>query len=98
MRRTLIVIALVAGAHSALAQGLNGYGWNSGYIVKPLPDGGAYLLGFDATPFAYWSATADPKGNMYGFDGHGNYWTYDRRTNTYINHHTGAVCRGRICW
>ena len=42
---------------------------------------GAMQYAIDHPPFV--SDQTDPRGNMYGYDAHGNYWTYDRRTNSY---------------
>jgi len=47
------------------------------------PSGGAYALGYDANKWSNWQTDVDPRGNMYGYDARGNYWTYKRQTNTY---------------
>ena len=53
------------------------------YVVTPAPGGGSNALGYDSRQWSYWQTQTDPRGNMYGYDAHGNYWTYNRRTNSY---------------
>lgn len=38
--------------------------------------------------------TVYPNGNMEGINQSGEYWTYDKSTNTYYNHTTGRICKG----
>ena len=42
----------------------------------PAPGGGSNALGYDPHQWTYWQTQTDPRGNMYGYDVHGNYWTY----------------------
>jgi len=55
----------------------------SNFVVTPAPGGGSNALGYDSQKWSYWQTQTDPRGNMYGYDAHGNYWTYERRTNSY---------------
>ncbi|MGD0149811.1 MAG: hypothetical protein ABSB77_14605 [Xanthobacteraceae bacterium] len=55
----------------------------SNFVVTPAPGGGSNALGYDSQKWNYWQTQTDPRGNMYGYDAHGNYWTYERRTNSY---------------
>jgi hypothetical protein len=58
--------------------------WGPGNaVVVPGPGGGSYALGYDPRTWSYWQTVTDPRGNQYGYDTYGNYWTYNRRTNTY---------------
>src|SRR5262245_38122333 len=95
MRRILIAVMLLATAAPALAQGPRSYDWPSRrYTVRPAIGGGAYVLGYDPFTTSHWMTDVDPRGNMYGFDPYGNYWTYQRGSNTYTNFGTGRVCSG----
>jgi hypothetical protein len=84
MQRTAIVVGILAILNSvAHSQGPIPDSWGpSNYVVLPAPGNGTYALGYDAVRHSYWQTDIDPRGNMYGYDAHGNYWTYDRRTNT----------------
>src|SRR5262249_55200731 len=95
MQRLLIAVALIVSAVPALAEGPRGYGgWGGSYTVRPAIGGGAYVLGYDVFSGSHWTTDIDVKGNPYGFDPYGNYWTYERGSNTYTNYGTGRVCRG----
>jgi hypothetical protein len=81
---TAVFVAAFGGA--AGAQGPVPDPWGpSNYEVVPAPGGGAYTLGYDARHWTYTQTQTDRRGNLYGFDVYGNYWTYNRRTNTYLN-------------
>jgi hypothetical protein len=79
---TGVFIAALCGA--AGAQGPLPDPWGpSNMEVVPAPGGGGIGLGFDAHRWNYWQTQSDTRGNLYGYDANGNYWTYNRRTNTY---------------
>jgi hypothetical protein len=79
---TGILVAALCGV--ACAQGPIPDPWvSSNYIVVPAPGGGTTALGYDSRQWNYWQTNADPRGNLYGYDAFGNYWTYNHRTNTY---------------
>jgi hypothetical protein len=85
MKRLLLTGVFIAAlCGGAGAQGPIGDPWApSNMEVVPAPGGGGYGLGFDAHRWNYWQTQSDTRGNLYGFDTNGNYWTYNRRTNTY---------------
>jgi hypothetical protein len=85
MKRAIWTGVLVAALHgAALAQGPIPDPWvQNNYVVVPAPGGGAYALGYNSRQWSYWQTQTDPRGNMYGYDTYGNYWTYNRRANTY---------------
>lgn len=81
MRRTIAaLIVLFATGTVAFGQCPTPWGgWNHCTFV-PAPGGGTYVLGFDTGRWRYWSTDIDPRGNMYGYDSRGNYWTYRQGT------------------
>jgi hypothetical protein len=85
MKRVLLTAVFIAALQGvAAAQGPIGDPWGpSNLEVVPAPGGGANALGFDARQWSYWQTQSDRHGNLYGYDTQGNYWTYNRRTNTY---------------
>jgi hypothetical protein len=85
MKRAILTgILVVALRGLALAQGPIPDPWvQNNYVVVPAPGGGANALGYDSRQWTYWQTQIDPRGNMYGYDAYGNYWTYKRRVNTY---------------
>ena len=85
MKRVSIVIGILVVLNGvALAQGPIGDPWGpSNFVVVPAPGYGTNALGFDSRQWSYWHTNVDPRGNLYGYDAYGNYWTYNRRTNTY---------------
>lgn len=38
--------------------------------------------------------TIHPNGDIEGVNQLGEYWTYDKSSNTYYNHTTGKICKG----
>ena len=64
-------------------------------VVVPAPGGGTNTLGYDSRKWTYTQTQTDPRGNVYGYDAHGNYWTYNRRTNTYRYYGTDPRWQGR---
>jgi hypothetical protein len=68
------------------------------YTVTPRYGGGAYVNGLNAGTGSIWNTDIDRHGNMNGLDARGNYWTYDRGSNTYINTGTGQICSGGFCY
>jgi opacity protein-like surface antigen len=85
MKRVLLTAVFIAGLCGAAgAQGPVPDPWGpSNMEVVPAPGGGGNGLGFDAHRWNYWQTQSDTRGNLYGYDANGNYWTYNRRTNTY---------------
>jgi hypothetical protein len=82
MLLTGILVAALTGA--AFAQGPIPDPWvSNNYVVVPAPGGASMGLGYDSRQWNYWQTTSDRRGNLYGYDALGNYWTYNRRTNTY---------------
>ena len=84
-KRVMVTAVFIVALHGvAGAQGPRPDPWGpSNMEVVPAPGGGAYGLGFDANHWSNWQTQSDARGNLYGFDVNGNYWTYNRRTNTY---------------
>jgi hypothetical protein len=79
-----IAAVAVVPNRGALAQGPIADPWApNNYEIVPAPGGGANALGFDSRKWSYWQTQIDPRGNMYGYDARGNYWTYNRRTRSY---------------
>jgi hypothetical protein len=86
MQRMILITAALMGTNAAafascptvIGPGSRGY-----CVTVPAPGNGAYVLGIDTGRSTYWTTDIDPRGNMYGFDIYGNYWAYDRRTDTY---------------
>jgi hypothetical protein len=97
MKRMVLTAVFIAGLQGvAAAQGPIGDPWGpSNHEVVPAPGGGANALGFDAKRWSYWQTQIDPRGNVYGFDANGNYWTYNRRTNTYDHEFTNPRWQAR---
>lgn len=89
MKRVILTGAFVAALQGVgLAQGPVPDPWRwSNYEAVPAPGGGTYTLGYDSDHWTYTQTQTDRRGNLYGFDVYGNYWTYNRRTNTYLNDH-----------
>jgi hypothetical protein len=86
MKRLLLLSGIFAAAlhGAASAQGpIPDPRAPSNFVVTPAPGGGSNALGYDSQKWNYWQTQTDPRGNMYGYDAHGNYWTYERRTNSY---------------
>jgi opacity protein-like surface antigen len=85
MKRVLLTAVFIAALCGAAgAQGPVPDPWGpSNMEVVPAPGGGGNGLGFDAHRWNYWQTQSDTRGNLYGYDANGNYWTYNRRTNTY---------------
>lgn len=58
------------------------------------------VQGFSTRSGQTWNHTVDQQGQR-GFDGDGNYYTYDRNTGNYMNFGTGRICTGtgyaRVC-
>jgi hypothetical protein len=83
MLRTIAIGTLIILNGAAYAQGPVADPWRpSNYVQVPAPGFGSSALGFDALRWTYWQTDTDTRGNMYGFDAHGNYWTYNRKTST----------------
>ena len=61
--------------------------WPSNIEVVPAPGRGANTLGYNSRGWTFTQTQTDPRGNLYGFDEFGNYWTYNRRNNTYLNYY-----------
>ena len=94
-----ILAAVLPGV--ACAQGPIPDPWvPNNYVVTPAPGGGSNALGYDSRQWSYWQTQTDPRGNMYGYDAQGNYWTYNRRTNSYRYYGTEprwqARCYGNV--
>jgi hypothetical protein len=67
------------------------------YTVTPSDNGGYRVQGVNLSTGSQWNSTIDERGSR-GFDADGNYWTYDRRSWSYINYGTGRKCVGqRAC-
>jgi hypothetical protein len=92
MKRIVISGALALALQSvASAQGPVPDPWvhkRNNYVVVPAPGGGTTGLGYNAKQWSYWQTNSDRRGNLYGYDGQGNYWTYNRQTNTYFHYGT----------
>ena len=89
MKRIVWMAVFVAALTRAVgAQGPVPDPWGpSNYEVVPAPGGGIYTLGYDARRWHYTQTQTDRRGNLYGIDAYGNYWSYNRRTNTYLNYY-----------
>jgi hypothetical protein len=84
MHRILAIGILILLNSMARAQGPVPDSWGpSNYVMIPAPGNGSYALGYDASRHSFWQTDVDPRGNSYGYDALGNYWTYNRRTHTY---------------
>jgi hypothetical protein len=84
MLRGILIGILIILSSGARAQGPIADPWGpSNYVVVPAPGSGSYALGFDSRQWSYWQTDTDSRGNLYGYDAYGNYWTYNRLTNTY---------------
>jgi hypothetical protein len=99
MKRILLSgILAVALPGVASAQGPVPDPWvhqRNNYVVVPSPGGGTMGLGYNAKQWSYWQTNSDPRGNRYGYDGQGNYWTYNRATNSYFYYGTEPRWEGR---
>jgi len=89
MKRIVWMAVFVAAlTRAAGAQGPVPDPWGpSNYEVVPAPGGGILTLGYDARRWNYTQTQTDRRGNLYGIDAYGNYWSYNRRTNTYSNYY-----------
>jgi hypothetical protein len=86
MWRVFLTGIFVLGLQTvACAQGpyISDWWGGSNFIVRPGAGGSTYALGFDAPTRSYWQTNIDRRGNSYGYDALGNYWTYNARTNSY---------------
>jgi hypothetical protein len=84
MHRAIVIAILLSLSSAAYSQGPIPDSWGpSNFVVIPAPGYGTYALGYDALAHSFWQTNADPRGNSYGYDAYGNYWTYNRRTGTY---------------
>lgn len=95
MKVLLIVMALVAGA--ATVQAGSTYDWRTGNSYQTFSYGGqTHVYGFNGNTGSSWNTTIQRNGNMNGFDSSGNYWNYNRGSNSYWNSN-GTTCFGGIC-
>ena len=73
----------------------NNYNWSNN------TDGSTDVRGTNYSTGSMWSTHIENDGDMRGFDGSGNTWSYDQDTGMYMNYGTGTICTGkgyaRIC-
>lgn len=93
-----LVVGLTAGMASDAAAQDSGhtYDWRSGsgYSWHTDSQGNTSVYGSNLVTGSSWSTRIDRRGDMSGYDGDGNYWSYDRSTGSYYNFGTGKTCIG----
>ena len=70
----------------------NSYRWST----RPY-SGETQIDGYNLRTGRSWSNTIEPNGDQRGWDSRGNYWTYDRSSDTYTNYGTGRFCSRGYC-
>ena len=79
------------------------YDWQSDnlYTWSRRSNGTTDVQGSNLRTGSMWNTTIKADGSMTGWDKNLNYWTYDRRSGTYMNLGTGQICVGegvaRVC-